>query len=176
MKNELYHHGILGMKWGVRRYQNADGSYTQEGLRRYRKSEESYNQARQRYTTAREGGDKQQIKSARADLKTAKRYLSEDYDQLKRDCRADKGKKLYENGKTITSNGRTLELMGGATTVGAAVAYAAINRVYGATVATVSASAIATGGAAATAALGIIKERQNNQLRAYYGHSRPKHH
>ncbi len=32
--NELQHHGILGMKWGVRRFQNRDGSLTSAGKRR----------------------------------------------------------------------------------------------------------------------------------------------
>lgn len=31
----LAHHGILGMKWGVRRYQNKDGSYTELGRKHY---------------------------------------------------------------------------------------------------------------------------------------------
>lgn len=34
---ELYHHGILGQKWGVRRFQNADGSLTAAGKERYRR-------------------------------------------------------------------------------------------------------------------------------------------
>ena len=36
--NELYHHGIKGQKWGVRRYQNPDGSLTEAGRKRYAKA------------------------------------------------------------------------------------------------------------------------------------------
>lgn len=33
--NELYHHGVKGMKWGVRRFQKKDGSLTPAGKKRY---------------------------------------------------------------------------------------------------------------------------------------------
>ncbi len=38
--NYLQHHGIKGMKWGVRRWQNPDGSLTPEGEKRYLESQE----------------------------------------------------------------------------------------------------------------------------------------
>ena len=38
--NYLYHHGILGQRWGVRRFQNVDGSYTAAGKKKYQKPKE----------------------------------------------------------------------------------------------------------------------------------------
>ena len=40
--SELYHFGIKGQKWGIRRYQNYDGSYTQAGLKRYQEVASKY--------------------------------------------------------------------------------------------------------------------------------------
>lgn len=57
----LSHHGIKGQKWGVRRFQNEDGSLTAEGKQRYltsvvrfsdkrvEKAEAKYNKAREAY-------------------------------------------------------------------------------------------------------------------------------
>lgn len=42
MVNELYHHGILGQRWGVRRYQNRDGTLTNAGKRRYKEIVDNY--------------------------------------------------------------------------------------------------------------------------------------
>ena len=41
--NSLYlaHHGVKGQKWGIRRYQNEDGSYTEEGAKRRRSDNKS---------------------------------------------------------------------------------------------------------------------------------------
>lgn len=43
--SDVKHYGVLGMKWGVRRYQNADGSLTAAGQRRYKQAETKIHRA-----------------------------------------------------------------------------------------------------------------------------------
>lgn len=58
-ESELYHHGIKGMRWGVRRYQNKDGSLTAAGKKHY-------------YDTPELNEQKSQMESARSTYKMSK--------------------------------------------------------------------------------------------------------
>lgn len=47
--DELYHHGIKGMKWGVRRFQKKDGSLTSAGRKRYDETKAAMKSAKKEY-------------------------------------------------------------------------------------------------------------------------------
>ena len=54
LNNELYHHGIKGQKWGVRRYQNEDGTLTSAGKEHkslYERRQDRYSRQIQRQNT-----------------------------------------------------------------------------------------------------------------------------
>ena len=183
--NELYHYGILGMKWGVRRYQNKDGSYTKLGMERYRKAESAYNSAKKNYNDAKNGGNNAQIKSTKRSMQNAKKKLNSAYKQLSNDYRADQGRELYTKGKTITNNKMKREGiqfgMIAAGLVADNIATKAFNsrqavlitKKYGAIpMSLISRATIATGILATDTILGIKTYSDDKKLRAYYGHSR----
>ena len=79
--NELYHWGIKGMKWGVRRYQNKDGSLTEAGEKRYAREAEKggFNEknAEGKYYKTSKKGNMETIGAEPA------RYAKEDNEALK---------------------------------------------------------------------------------------------
>lgn len=174
--DELAHHGIKGMKWGVRRYQNYDGSYTKKGLERYRKAESDYNSAKDKQRQIKESYKKgtatrQDVKNARQQVKTEKRKMSNAYDRLKTDKLADEGKKLYRKGKTITGNMQVAAVAQTAVVLGSNVASSIIaSKTGNMRVAALSGYAIAAGGTAVNGILAIKNNRDNKRLRAYYAH------
>lgn len=172
----LMHYGVKGMKWGVRRYQNYDGSYTRKGLERYHKVESDYETAKSKADEIRAAyksgqATRQQVKDAKSAVKTEKRKMENAYEKLKTDKLADEGKKFYQSGKTINGNTLVTLLSIQAISAGSIAARKLLSdKLENQQVASIASSTISYGAAAVSLLLAGKMFRENNRLRAYYSH------
>lgn len=110
--NELYHYGIKGQKWGIRRYQNEDGSLTPEGQKRYGHldSQEKINEAIKRdkifFKEQKSFARGVKLQDTRSEKKVKR--LGERYDKAKskgNQKRADRLEKKLENARNSLKEG-----------------------------------------------------------------------
>jgi hypothetical protein len=183
-ENYLEHHGVIGMHWGVRRYQNYDGSYTQAGLKRYYANLERLNNSKEHLKKTK--ADYKAGKTSKLNVNRAKNIVKKDkyeteksYKQLALDKKADKGKLRYNTGQRIRANNKGMKVAKVGATVGVlGAAYYAYT--FGQPTAQVTGSwnnpytrraalaAIGIIGAYSTAK--IISDTKNSELSAYYSH------
>lgn len=107
MNNYLKHHGILGQKWGVRRFQNYDGSLTAEGQLHYKVHDVKGNAVRavtngnlgQRFSVVTNSGYRKDLKELKEDYKLIKKYqndtLKDEYKRMKNKIKVEAADALY---------------------------------------------------------------------------------
>lgn len=114
--DELYHFGIKGMKWGIRRWQNEDGSLTEAGHRHYDLKEsklaakvvrgETRAQVKVAKIEAREAkrAQKAELKANRRNMKKQKYIDKLEVERLKLELKKMKKEKAFEKGKRFGDN------------------------------------------------------------------------
>lgn len=108
--DELYHHGILGQRWGIRRYQKKDGSLTPAGLKRYG-SEANFKKIQRAEAAAKKEAEKAKYR-ARTEAEIAK--INKKYKINKPDVKKEEAKakeETKEKEKSSKSKAKTINEM-----------------------------------------------------------------
>ena len=103
VSNYIYHHGIKGQKWGIRRFQNKNGSLTPAGKKRYSKS------VSDDYKKAHSGKSVKSMSDAELRTINNRLQMERQYAQLTR--KTARGKKIVQ---TLISTAGTLAAIEGA--------------------------------------------------------------
>lgn len=75
-ENEIYHHGIKGQRWGVRRFQNRDGTRTPLGRRRQIEVHEDYTRAHVKKSIKEMSDDELRMRNNRLNMELQYKQLT----------------------------------------------------------------------------------------------------
>lgn len=156
----LYHYGVKGMRWGVRRYEQnrLTGRATKKRIKSFDDLSAKYDKEKA------EGKSWWARRGTRTQMKNA-------YRKVKQSHRADQGKEYYSQGKTIgDSRRRVAAATWGAAAVGNCLLRYGARRTGGkvGSALAISSAAVGLGGSLVGNVLEGKRRYEDNRLRAYY--------
>lgn len=147
-ENELRHFGIRGMKWGVRRYQNENGTLTSAGKKRYSADDIK-------------SGAKAAIKNTKSAVGKGTKKVKSGYDSLDENTKKDLKRSVKSAvASTVIKAGIGTAVVAAAVATGKPKVAVAVSTIGGVAITASTVSSLALAG---KAAVNEVKVRRNNR-------------